>query len=282
MGETIRFLMVAVFVIISVVRLGPEKVSAQGTSGFDIPDSLRGIFADTAESMVDKARAAAGSQPQNVAPPPGFTSSFDDQRASPRVGGPTTDPTSARDSSWLTGPTASGSSRPTTDPYRSTYQGVSPPGSTGTTLVDQVGVRQQPGVIATVSGTQDPLSSEAQMMTLPPRDPNPNAVQQSMPTASGSSRGFGSLPRGVQLPSTYSAQGQTQGAPSTYGSEFGVAGSTWPTGSASNPVFFAGRDKVQLTHFYRIERENKVFGRQKCGRTSALQRHLQARRFCFD
>lgn len=200
MGETIRYLMVAIVALIASLICVPTHVVAQGTSrGFEIPKSLSGGFSGATES---------------TAVPP-FTSGV-----SPRAGGPTTDPTSVRDSSWLID--ASGRSRPSTEPYQSPGRSSTSAGqSSSDAMINQLRSGQLPGgSVATVGATQDPQSREAQLMAQA-RQPNAGAANQSAAASSGASRGFGSLPAGVSLPTQGAATGMaTQNSPGTFGSEF--------------------------------------------------------------
>ena len=94
MGETIRYLMVAAVALISVVG----TAQAQGPGAFQFPQSLSGGGGQTAGST-GQSPPAPTNPVSSVLQLPGFTGGVDDQRASPRPGGPSTDPTAGRGSS---------------------------------------------------------------------------------------------------------------------------------------------------------------------------------------
>ncbi|QDV82710.1 hypothetical protein [Planctomycetes bacterium TBK1r] len=217
MGETIRYLMVAVAALISILQIAPARLVAQGPSGgFEIPSSLSGGFGSPAESS----RGAGGSASMSL---PNFTGGVDTQRVGPRAGGPTTDPTTSRDRAWLS-ETTSGVKRPTTEPVGSTAFG----GQSSPTLPNDLRSNPNRNTIATVGATQDPQSREAQLMA--------NARESTGSTSSagsGASRGFGSLPSGVRLPD----QGNTAGSNATFGSEFARNPATASPSPTNRPVY---------------------------------------------
>ncbi|MDV6031592.1 MAG: hypothetical protein F9B45_16160 [Phycisphaera sp. RhM] len=224
MGETIRYLMVAVAALISILQIAPARLEAQGPSGgFEIPPSLSGGFGSPAESS----RGAGGSASASMSLP-NFTGGVDTQRVGPRAGGPTTDPTSSRDRAWLS-ETTSGVKRPTTEPVGSTAFG----GQSSSTLPNDLrssDLRSSSNrnTIATVGATQDPQSREAQLMA------NARESTGSPSSAgSGASRGFGSLPSGVRLPD----QANTAGTNATFGSEFARNPATASPSPTNRPVY---------------------------------------------
>ncbi|MCS7470997.1 hypothetical protein NZK35_30445 [Stieleria sp. ICT_E10.1] len=222
MGETIRYLMVAVAALISILQITPARLVAQGPSGgFEIPPSLSGAFG-ASESRAESSRGVGGSASASMSLP-NFTGGVDTQRVGPRAGGPTTDPTTSRDRAWLS-ETTSGVKRPTTEPVGSTAFG----GQSSSMLPNDLRSSPNRNTIATVGATQDPQSREAQLMA--------NARESTAsPSSSGSgaSRGFGSLPSGVRLPD----QGNTAGSNATFGSEFARNPATASPSPTNRPVY---------------------------------------------
>ncbi|QEF99841.1 hypothetical protein Mal15_39080 [Stieleria maiorica] len=233
MGETIRCLMVAVVALISMVGIEPTGLVAQGPSGgFEIPKSLSGAFGETTQGRVENDQRAGGSASSSIGLP-NFTSGVAPQRVGPRTGGPTTEPMSSRDRAWLSELARTGQTRPTTDPVESTGFGA----QTSSAIRNDLRTNQNPNTIATVGATQDPQSREAQLMAAA-RDNGSGSNNAGTNTTGGSSRGFGSLPPGVQLPN----QSDTSTSTSTFGSEFargGASSSTMsqPSNVPTRPVF---------------------------------------------
>ncbi len=222
MGETIRYLMVAVAALISILQIAPARLVAQGPSGgFEIPPSLSGAFGSSG-SQAESSRGAGGSGSASMGLP-NFTGGVDTQRVGPRAGGPTTDPTTSRDRAWLS-ETTSGVKRPTTEPVGSTAFGGQP----STTLPNDLRSSQNRNTIATVAATQDPQSREAQLMA----NARESATSPSS-AGSGASRGFGSLPPGVRLPD----QGNMAGTNATFGSEFTRNSASASPNSTDRPVY---------------------------------------------
>ncbi|PAY15841.1 hypothetical protein CKO51_29925 [Rhodopirellula sp. SM50] len=222
MGETIRYLMVAVAALISILQIAPARLVAQGPSGgIEIPPSLSGAFG-ASESRAESSRGAGGSGSASMSLP-NFTGGVDTQRVGPRAGGPTTDPTTSRDRAWLS-ETTSGVKRPTTEPVGSTAFG----GQSSSPSPNNLRSNPNRNTIATVGATQDPQSREAQLMA------NARESTASPSSAgSGASRGFGSLPSGVRLPD----QGNTAGSNATFGSEFARNPATASSSPTNRPVY---------------------------------------------
>ena len=221
MGETIRTIMVASAAILwffgglpaqELSRL-PAQGAAQPQRGFQIPDGL----ADAAGQVADQARQAIrglAQQADSALEVPEFTGAMGRTRATARQNGPSTDPTPARENQWFPESVAA-KNRPSTEPYSAALQsqfsrggGAVAPG------------RNSP--IATVSATEDPNSKEAQLMQrIKQQATEAKAAQaaaaqaaaaqaaaaqssaaQTNPTAAqgAPTGGFGSLPKGVNLP----------------------------------------------------------------------------------
>ncbi|KAA5543672.1 hypothetical protein FYK55_10735 [Roseiconus nitratireducens] len=169
----------------------------QGPGGFTIPDSLSTV----ADEVRDKVDGAAGAM--NFAD---FSGGVDPRRATTTTNGPSTAPTSVRDSSWMTNSPQSTNYFPSTAPV-STSGAASPPGmGTG---VSPVGATQEiPGNGQSAGGQSG--------------------------AGLGSSSNFGSPPSGVFLPPAMGA-GRTD---KTYGAEFGRTAATNGSPSAGDrPVY---------------------------------------------
>ncbi|MCA9138036.1 MAG: hypothetical protein KDB00_14790 [Planctomycetales bacterium] len=246
MREAIRYLMVAAAVYVLILG----TALAQGPAGgFEIPKSITNAFGDTAAAAADQARNAANSASRSLGLPE-FTSAGDVQRASTRPGGPTTDPTTARDNSWLTDAAAQ-RGRPSTAPYNANgqYSAVGQYGASGQSAGNtasspaysglQNDLRNNnlrsggsAGTVATVGATEDPLSPEAQLRArLAENQGGASASQRS--AQAGNSSGFGSLPDGITLPTRSPANAATATG-GTFGSEFARNMSTSAT---SSPVY---------------------------------------------
>ncbi|QDV43508.1 hypothetical protein Enr13x_33650 [Stieleria neptunia] len=255
MGETIRYLMVAIAALISILQIAPARLVAQAPSGgFEIPPSLSGAFGSS-ESSAQPSRGG-GSASMGL---PNFTGGVDTQRVGPRAGGPTTDPMASRDRNWLAGMANSGGNRPTTDPVGGNALG-SPSSATRPSATLRNDLRssdlrssQNPNAIATVGATQDPQSREAQLMA------NAREATASPTSAgSGASRGFGGLPSGVRLPD----QGNAAGSSATFGSEFARNTAAASPNTPDRPVY--GPPTAQEANY-----DLSVFNRNNNARSNA-------------
>ena len=285
MGETIRYLMVAVVALISIVG----SSEAQGPSGgFEFPKSLSGAVGEAAGSLAEKARSAADSATKSLGVP-GFTGGVEQRRAVPRAGGPSTEPTSNRDSDWLT-EAAAGRRRPSTAPFSSRNQGI----LSGTGREPANDLRsggQRSGGVATVAATQDPQSREAQLMARARSNAlaqnntasqgnaaaQSNALAQERRRSNGTSgsSGFGSLPEGVSLPT----RGEPQKNSATFGSEF-ARGSTAVANAPARPVFgpkTAAEANFDPSIYNRTNSSDATRAQQNLDRGTAQQNLLMSR-----
>lgn len=236
MRDTIRLLMVAAAVHVLILGAASAQMPPRG---FEVPQSLDRAFGDTTEAAAQQARNAANSASRSLGLPE-FTSAADVQRAGTRSGGPSTEPTSARDNAWLT-ETAGQRGRPSTAPFNAGGQstGAMASGSASPTLPNNMrsnfgsppNANALMGTVATVGATEDPLSPEAQLRARALENQNNAAAANARSAQNGVSSGFGSLPEGISLPTRTNA-----GPPGgTFGSEF-ARGASSPT-TTPPPVY---------------------------------------------